>query len=394
MKRLQEQATQKDKERRTKKESMETLNGELSRFRQNLLKKNSLSGRLELLNAEILKRKENYQSLTERLEKVKGVHFDEERYQGVASELEKVSKIYDSILRAEDVIKEIEPLQERIQKTKSDIKMCNVRILELDEEIKKLHFDEEAFEQINGEIDRTQSALQGKKDEKAVLLTNTKVLESEIKSIDEKLEENKKILSSLKKKEDEMNLLLKLDEVYKSYKTDKLTKLAPALSSIMSAYIESITDGKYDQIELDEKYNISIYRNGIKNSLDFYSGGEKKLAALCQRLAISELLVGQTGQANFDMLAMDEVFGAMDNERQDSIVDMLRNLNETFPQILIVAHNEHVKELFDFVLEVKQDKDGFSTLSWTADWDQDEVIDISEEFDELEQEETTEDEAS
>jgi len=76
----------------------------------------------------------------------------------------------------------------------------------------------------------------------------------------------------------------------------------------------------------------------------------------------------------------------MDNDRQDSIIEMLRNLNETFPQILIVAHNEHVKELFDYVLEIKQDKDGFSTFQWNMDWDEDEVREIAEEFDEEEEE--------
>jgi len=378
---LQQEKGEKEKERQTKREAMEQLRVELSRLRNELLQKNKMNERYTLLLNEIGKRKEAYQALITRFEKVKDVVFDEERFNTITNELTTVKKKCDRLVRVEEALKEWEPLLTRIDETKRKIQDHKEMILSLEKEIEVLKFDEKAYSSLTSQIEQTQEHVQAKKDQRAHLQTDIKVYENDIKNIEEKMKENQQILAGIKGKEKQMILLAKLDEVYKAYKTDKLNKLVPALSSIMSDYIETITDGKYDQIELDDKYNISIYRKGIKNSLDFYSGGEKKLAALCQRLAISQLIVNQTGQANFDMLAMDEVFGAMDNERQDSIIEMLRNLNETFPQILIVAHNEHVKELFDYVLEIKQDKDGFSTFQWNMDWDEDEVREIAEEFD-------------
>jgi exonuclease SbcC len=378
---LQQEKTEKETERQKKRALMEQTNTSLVTLRKELLQKNKMTERLTLLMTEIGKRKEAYQNLMQRFEKVKHVEFDEKRFNEITVELGNVKTKRDRLLRIEEALKEIDPLSEQIEETKKDISQHEKDILTLEKAVKALHFNEEAYESLTSQIDQTQQKIQQQKDVRASQQTDIKVCENDIKNIDEKLEENKQILASIKGKEKQMILLAKLDEVYKAYKTDKLNKLVPALSSIMSDYIETITDGKYDQIELDDKYNISIYRKGIKNTLDFYSGGEKKLAALCQRLAISQLIVNQTGQANFDMLAMDEVFGAMDNDRQDSIIEMLRNLNETFPQILIVAHNEHVKELFDYVLEIKQDKDGFSTFQWNMDWDEDEVREIAEEFD-------------
>jgi exonuclease SbcC len=108
-------------------------------------------------------------------------------------------------------------------------------------------------------------------------------------------------------------------------------------------------------------------------------------------------LVAQTGQANFDMLAMDEVFGSMDNARQDNILDMLRNLNEMFSQILIVTHSENVKDGFDNILEIGQDENGFSKAKWETQWDVNETKEIIQQYErqfEFDIEEETADTAS
>jgi len=306
---LQQEKTEKEKERQTKREAMEQLRLELNSLRNELLQKNKMTERYTLLVNEIGKRKEAYQTLVSRFEKVKDVAFDENRFHTITEELTSVKKKCDRLVRIEEALKEWDSLLTRIHETKKQIQHHTNTISLLEKEIGALKFDEEAYNALTNQIQQTQDQVQEKKDQRAHLQTDIKVFENDIKNIDEKMNENQQILAGIKGKEKQMILLAKLDEVYKAYKTDKLNKLVPALSSIMSDYIETITDGKYDQIELDDKYNISIYRKGIKNSLDFYSGGEKKLAALCQRLAISQLIVNQTGQANFDMLAMDEVFG-------------------------------------------------------------------------------------
>jgi DNA repair exonuclease SbcCD ATPase subunit len=261
----------------------------------------------------------------------------------------------------------------------------------------ELNFDEVAYENIEKDILGTQDEISSIKEEKTDLGANIKIHENQIEFWNQEIKENEKLQEEIIDIENEMKLLTKLDEVYKDYRYDKLNKLAPALSDIMSGLMDRITEGKYDQVELDKDFNIHVYRQGIKNPLSFYSGGERKLAALTQRLAISNLLVAQTGQANFDMLAMDEVFGSMDNARQDNILDMLRNLNEMFSQILIVTHSENVKDGFDNILEIGQDENGFSKAKWETQWDVNETKEIIQQYErqfEFDIEEETADTAS
>lgn len=383
---LQEKAQKLDNERKELKVELENHKKDLSNLQLLVISKNKYNERYSILTVEVNKRKETYQNLLSRLEVLKDINFDKDRFEFVGKEIERLSKKYEQLVKSEEIIKEIEPLKEEINSTKKIISDFRNKIKESEEKLEEINFDEATYNNLSSQIEVLNESINNLKEDKSKLEMDIKVLEINISNIDKIISENKDVLKSISNKEKEMVVLSKLDEVYKGYKTDRLNKLSPALSSIMSNYIEDITNGKYDQIELDDKYNIFIYRNGIKNPLEFYSGGEKKLAALCQRLAISELIVNQTGQLKFDMLAMDEVLGAMDNDRQDSIMEMLRNLNDTFSQILIVAHNEHAKELFDYVLEIKQDKDGNSTVSWSSDWDESEVEEIINEYEDNEEE--------
>lgn len=357
-----------------------SLKTAITETRKLISKKTTLHDRVSFVHKELNARQEQLATLTESMTKFEQVDFDEEKFSTISAQLEKATSLYEEILKIENLITRIPDMEATIEEVKAEIENLAAFAKKTEEAKTTLKFDEEAYAQLDAKIRQLNSLIQTKKDEKVQNEFSVKNLEKDIEVISEKIAENKKMLSVIEEKEADMVLLGKLDTAFKQYKSDILSKLAPTLSDIMSDDIEIMTNGKYNQVELDDEYNIYVYRNGVKHPLSFYSGGEKKLAALCQRLAISGLLVSQTGQASFDMLAMDEVFGSMDNERQDNVVDMLRNLNIKFPQILIVTHSEYVKELFDYVIEIKQDEKGNSTFHWVTDWEVAEVDDLLSEF--------------
>jgi DNA repair protein SbcC/Rad50 len=357
---------------------------ELNRMRNELMRKNSLNERIAFINNEMDTRNSKKIDLSISFEKLKDIDFDEEKFKDISMKLEKANKLYEEILRIENLIQKLPSLEETLEEIRAEIETQKTYKSKVEKEFAELNFDELQYSKIDKKVNKLQEFLSLKKEEKTKNEYNVKILKKDIDLVEEKMAENKKMLLSIKEKEKEMVILGKLDVAFKQYKSDILSKLAPTLSDIMSEDIEAMTNGKYNQIELDDDYNIFIYRKDKKRPLSFFSGGEKKLAALCQRLAISGLLVNQTGQADFDLLAMDEVFGAMDNERQDNVVDMLRNLNQKFPQILIVTHSENVKELFDYVIEIKQDSSDNSTFKWLTEWDTSEVDSLLAEYQSVE----------
>ena len=309
--------------------------------------------------------------------------FDPSLYKELIDELNATQPYYEEILSLEQQVKEIPNLEDSITDLKSDILKLSEEVNTFSSERDALNFNKEKHIELQQSIESSRTLSDTKKDELFTLKTSLQNVHAELTSIKQRLEENIQKKAAQKEKLEEIQLLSKLDELYKAYKNDKLSKLAPALSDMMSEMMDELTSGKYDRVELDTKYNIHIYRDGEKQPLEIFSGGEKKLASLCQRIAISQLLASQTGQASLDMIALDEVFGAMDAQRQDSMIEMFRNLNNMFSQILIVSHNDFVKEMFDHTLEISLDKNSMtSSAKWLTNemgnptWDESEMRDL------------------
>lgn len=297
------------------------------------------------------------------------IHFDETAYNELAKKVSDSRKLYDEIISIEGSIDKIPTLEATLEEVRAEIQNLSVFGENLLSELKALNFDEEFYRSLNQQAQTLNEQIDHLKSSKSQFEIETVGIKKDIDFITNKLEENKKHKSNITSLEKEISVKNFLEKAFSKFKTDILVKLSPTLSDFMSDYIDIMTNGKYNQVELDKDYNIFIYKDGLKHPLSFYSGGEQQLAALCLRLAITSLLVSQKGQAQFKMIAMDEVFGSMDNERQDNIVEMLRNLNEKFSQIIIVTHSESVKDSFDHLLEVSQDSNGFSKVKFLTDTD-------------------------
>jgi exonuclease SbcC len=84
------------------------------------------------------------------------------------------------------------------------------------------------------------------------------------------------------------------------------------------------------------------------------SGGEEDLANLALRLAISQMIAERAGQP-LSLLVLDEIFGSLDEERRGSVLALLRQLADRFPQVILITHIDSVREGFDRVIRVSYD---------------------------------------
>lgn len=126
-----------------------------------------------------------------------------------------------------------------------------------------------------------------------------------------------------------------------------LAYLKPNIEDLASYYLNVITDNKYSQISLDEKYNILIDYKPI----DLYSGGERDLANLCFRLALWQNISSKGGNS-INFLVLDEILASQDKTRQQNIFLHLRKLENKFSQIILISHLEEMKELANHLIEI------------------------------------------
>ena len=146
------------------------------------------------------------------------------------------------------------------------------------------------------------------------------------------------------------------DELHRAYsdlRTDLNFALRPELSELASAFLTELTDARYTELELDDKYRLLVLEEGVPKPV--ISGGEEDVANLVLRLAISQMIAERAGQA-FTLLVLDEVFGSLDEVRRQNVVDLLRGLHDRFDQVIVITHIEGVRDGLDRVISVGFDE--------------------------------------
>ena len=121
--------------------------------------------------------------------------------------------------------------------------------------------------------------------------------------------------------------------------------------------------GKYSLLKIDDDFNIQVEDGGEWYPISRYSGGEIDMIAVSVRVAISEYLMrfGPDGES-YSFLILDEVFGSQDQEHREKMIQMLRSLEERFPQIIAISHISDVQGQFDNTLLVVEDEQGNSKV--------------------------------
>ena len=152
------------------------------------------------------------------------------------------------------------------------------------------------------------------------------------------------------------------DELHRAYsdlRTDLNFAMRPELSELASAFLTELTDARYTELELDDKYRIVVLEDGVPKPV--ISGGEEDMANLVLRLAISQMIAERAGQA-FSLLVLDEIFGSLDETRRHNVVELLRGLQDRFEQVILITHIQGVRDGLDQVFEVRYDEHSGAAL--------------------------------
>jgi len=163
--------------------------------------------------------------------------------------------------------------------------------------------------------------------------------------------------------EDERSLHDELDEGYAALREELNDQLRPELSELASTFLESLTDGRYASLELDENYGVQVLEDGLPKTV--LSGGEEDICNLVLRLAISQMIAERAGQP-FSLLILDEVFGSLDESRRENVLALLRRLHDRFEQVMVITHIEDVREGLDRVLSVSYDQESGSSRVYAS----------------------------
>ncbi len=151
-----------------------------------------------------------------------------------------------------------------------------------------------------------------------------------------------------------------LDRALGELRTELNQQLRPDLRERATLFLQELTRGRYDDLELSEDYVPTIVEDGEAKPV--ISGGEEDVVNLALRLAISQMIADRAGQP-LSLLVLDEIFGGLDEERRQAVIDLLRAVADRFPQVILISHVEGMRDAFDRVVRVSYDVEkGVTTL--------------------------------
>lgn len=172
-------------------------------------------------------------------------------------------------------------------------------------------------------------------------LLDSKVYEENLKRYESDKQKYDRLVSEIEEKRDEIN---DLDEGIKGineFMTRVKNSIIPSLSKVSSDLVNEITNGKIDDIKINDDFEITA--NGKEICL--LSGGEEAGVNLAIRLALSSILTRKV----FNVFIGDEVDQSMDEERAECTAKTLRKLNKQIEQMILITHKDVVG---DYVIDI------------------------------------------
>jgi DNA repair protein SbcC/Rad50 len=227
------------------------------------------------------------------------------------------------------------------EQIKIDLLALRAEYQQLCHELEGSGYSEQQYITVNTAFEAAQSLmnvarLQRVKAEGEVTLQRRMVeeLRQQVDAVDGRLRQSARLLK-------EVERLEVADQILTAFRKELNQELKPRLAEIASDYLTEITDGRYVQIEINDSFEPQIVDQ--HGPLGVISGGEQDVLHLCMRLALSNLLFERSGHA-FTLLILDEVFGALDENRRSNVLALLEKLSTQFEQVLLITHVDEVKD--------------------------------------------------
>ena len=295
-------------------------------------------------------------------EKLSGEGFTS--FAGVEERLGELEPAYREYLSLKAVPAQLERAKKKLDVLKRKREGSVKTLGELEKESKELaveienlskEFSEEAYREAEKrymesarELEKAKTELKGAeevRDEVMRLLDELKAKKKEIEDAEKEMETVEKAIADMTVFKEKV-ARLKAEEELRGL--EEVQKLAGETFSEM-------TEGKYQGIKLKrvkkygrERVELKVLYAGNEVGLEFLSGGERIALGLAFRLALSLYKVG-----NLELLILDEPTPFLDEERRKKLVEIISSQLRKIPQVIIVSHDEELKDAADYVIRVE-----------------------------------------
>jgi exonuclease SbcC len=298
-------------------------------------------------------------ALTESLAKL---GYDEKAFQACERESAEARKVQLRFIELGKKIGQGLMVKQHLAEITTKIAGRTTELKKLAEEITAAAFDSAEATKLEAAVAETDEALRN--DEVAI-----EGAKKELQFTEQKISEYKKAaeqIAALQKQagelKDEIELLKLTRTLIAEYVVYLMQVVRSRLEGEVSRIISEITGGRYEQVLLDEDFNLLVRDVDNDYPIERFSGGEQDDIAVALRIALSRYLaeLHQVHESTF--LIFDEIFGSQDEERRNNLLTALRTQESRFPQILLISHIAEMQGEFANTLVIEMGTDQASKI--------------------------------
>ncbi len=224
---------------------------------------------------------------------------------------------------------------------------------DLEAQLEKLGYREEAYASARAAYEAAEHAVREVEVRLASTQGDQRAAEGAVAGVERRIREREARIARITEARAQLALHDELDRALRDLRLELNAAMRPELAERASDFLSSLTDGRYNELELDEDYRVLLVEDGQVKPV--VSGGEEDILHLVLRLAISQMVAERAGQP-LTLLVLDEIFGSLDEHRRQGVVALLRGLADRFPQVVLITHIDSVKDTVDRVLRVEFDQ--------------------------------------
>lgn len=346
---------EREKEIKAQKKEAEQRLEELGRVEQRLL-------HLRESREEVLSSKQEKEQHGRELGEVS---FDPEAYAAAREQLAHLQEIRETVIGLRSQVQRLPELRETIAQVREDLQMLKEQEEDLGRKLAALDFDQERYEALEHAYEEKRREVQQRREQRINAARDLERLAEEVERLAGQVAEQQEKRERIRDMRREIQRLERLaggrdSGLLNDFKRYLISRIGPLLSYYASSFLDVFTGGKYQQMEIDDNYDLFIYDQGERFALNRFSGGEEDLANLSLRLAISQVIAERAGGVDFHFVVLDEIFGSQDSQRRSNVLDTLGELSSQFQQVILITHIEDIKDTMQYVIRTLEDEEGIS----------------------------------
>ena len=289
----------------------------------------------------------------------------------IAKERRKVPEMYDSVthgemrkrVKADESMVErrrlLSPARKRLADTEKAIGGTREELVAIEAREREGELVLEAVNYSPGEHEKAEEARLKAGEHRdgfgPALVTAEKELtwaEGDVTRSRQKLEDHRSTEKQVRIMRGVVQLHTEVRDRLEAFRATALDSIKPDVAELVSGFLSYLTDGRHESVDVDDTFGVAIHEGGVEAPV--VSGGTEDVAALATRIALSTILAERSGQP-LGTIILDEPFGSLDTERRGRVLEILEQLSDVFPQVVMISHVEESREAADHVVSLEYD---------------------------------------